>query len=170
MSSFSGNVAAGGIQQQQVGWSAAAAPQKYIWQSDSLSKPPERGGSTSVSLAHSHELLQASFSQLSADIDSIKAQYVLRNERAIGHFFLTHRSAASFLSRAFPELKQSFGDDVVFNLEALAEDDDDSATLYAIAVWRGQAERADAALEDFDGRWWLNQTPQPRITFTYELA
>lgn len=32
------------------------------------------------------------------------------------------------------------------------------------------AERADAALEDFDERWWLNQPLQPGIMFTYELA
>jgi hypothetical protein len=165
---FPGNMATAGIQQQQVGGSDAASPQRYRWP-DSFRKPPTREGNMSVILAHSNDLLQAAFAQLSADMESIKAEYVLRNEPAIAHFFSTHRAAAPFLSRALPELKQSFGDDVVLNLEALT-DDDDSTTLYAIAVWRGSAERADAALEDFDGRWWLNQTPQSGVTFTYELA
>jgi len=159
---FPGNMATGGIRQQQVGGSESAPPQSYYWSSESFRKPPAREGNMSAFLAHSHDLWHASLGQLSADMDSIKAEYVLRNEPAIAHFFSTHRTAAPFLSRALPELKKSFGYDVVFNLEALTEDND-SSTLYAIAIWRGPADRADAALEDFDERWWLNRTPTPEL-------
>ena len=47
---------------------------------------------------------------------------------------------------------------------------DVNTSLYAIVVWRGLAEGAESALEDFDERWWLNQSAQPGLTFTYELA
>lgn len=168
-SPFPGNMAAGALQQQQIGGSEFAPLQgSFLW-AEPFKKPPARDGNLSVILSHSHDLGRASVTQLSADIESIKAEYVLRNEPAIADFFSTHRTACPFLSRALPELKQSFGDNVVFNLEALTEDNDLS-TLYAIAIWRGPAEQADAALEDFDERWWLNQVPHPGITFTYELA
>ena len=73
------------------------------------------------------------------------------------------------LANALAELKCSFGEDVVFTLEAVG-DDDESTSLYAIVVWRGAAEGAESALEDFDERWWLNQPAQPGLMFTFELA
>jgi len=167
-SPFAGNTAAGAAQQQS-GGSESASRQDYLSWPVSFRKPPQREGVATQYLAHSRALWQASISQFSAEMESIKAEYVLRNEPAIAYFFSTHRTAATFLSSADGELKKSFGDDVVLSLEALAEENE-SSTLYAIAVWRGSAERAEAALEDFDERWWLNQPLHPGITFTYELA
>lgn len=167
-SPYPGNMATGGMP-QQIGGSESPYDQSYFLLPRSFRKPPKREGDGSQFLAHSRELFHASLKQLSAEMDSIKAEYVLRNEPAIAVFFSTHRTAAHFLLIAAGELKKSFGDEVVFNLEALAEDNN-SSTLYAIAVWRGPAGRADEALEDFDERWWFNQPPHPGITFTYELA
>jgi hypothetical protein len=161
-------MATGGMQ-QQIGGSESPSDQSYSLWPRSFRKPAKREGDGSQFLAHSRELFHASLRQFSAEMDSIKAEYVLRNESPIAAFFSAHRTAAHFLLMAVAQLKKSFGDDVVFNLEALVEDNG-SSTLYAIAVWRGSAERADAALEDFDERWWLNQPVQPGITFTYELA
>ena len=47
---------------------------------------------------------------------------------------------------------KSFGPDVTFNLEAVSEDDD-SSSLYAIALWKG-----------------AEKVHQPGLTFTYELT
>src|ERR1700722_15948949 len=166
---FPRNMATGGFQQQQIGASELAVPQGQSLWVGNLEKPLAREGNLSVILAHSHDLWRSSITNLSADISSIKAEYVLRNEPAIVDFFSTHRTVSPFLSRAFPELKRAFGENVVFNLEVLP-DYNDLSTLYAKAIWRGPAEEANAALEDFDQRWWLNQSPQSAVTFTYELS
>src|ERR1700733_13007705 len=150
---FPGNMATAGLQQQQIGGSEFASLQGHFLWTEPFKKQPVRKGNLSGILSHSHDVGRASATQLSADMVSIKAEYVLRNEAAIVNFFSIHRMAFPFLSKALPELKKSFGDNVVFNLEALTEDDDVS-TLYAIAIWRGPAEQADAALEDFDEHWW----------------
>ena len=98
----------------------------------------------------------------------LKSRYIFRNEETVELFLSTYPSAISILLRAAPEIDKSFGRDAIVNLEEVS-DDDDAATLYAIVIWRGSPESAEAALEDFDDRWWLNQTPQPGLTFTYEL-
>lgn len=165
---FPGNTAIGSVRQQAGGSESSLDQTRRFWLI-SHGAEPQREGDVSGYLAQSRRLFEASFRQLSADMTAIKAQFILRNEPAIATFFSTHRTAAPFLLRAIPELKRYFGDDVVLNLEALMEDND-STTLYAIAIWRGAAEQADEALDDFDERWWLNQTHQPDITFTYELA
>jgi hypothetical protein len=103
------------------------------------------------------------------DVSALKARYAFRNEAAIIHFCSTHAAATPLLADAAVELKRSFGQDAILTLECLAEDNE-PASLYAIVVWRGDAERAEAAIEDFDDRWWLNQDAQPGLTFTYELA
>ncbi len=107
--------------------------------------------------------------QLQADLSELKAEYIFRNENAIASFIASHRASAAILTRAIPQLKKFFGENVVFSLQAVS-DDDGSTSLYAIVVWRGPAEGAESALEDFDECWWLNQHPQSELTFTYELA
>jgi hypothetical protein len=166
---FPGNVAVGSIQGPEAGGSESASHQDYIWAAQTDRRPPRREDAVSEFLSHAYILWEAGSRRLAADMGEIKTAYILRNEDAISHFFSSHRTAAAVLSGALPELKKSFGDDVVFNLEALSEDDG-STSLYAIVVWRGPAECAETALEDFDERWWLNQTPHPGLTFTYELA
>jgi hypothetical protein len=153
----------------QAGGSESTCYSGYIGGAQPWRKPPQREGGASESLAHTHVFWEQSYNQIAADIDELKAGYIFRNAAAIVDFVSRHRTVAHVLSNALPQLKQSFGEDVVFNLEVIREDDD-SSSVYAIVVWRGPAEGAEAALEDFDERWWLNQAPQPGLTFTYELA
>ncbi len=103
------------------------------------------------------------------DFSALKTHYVFRNESNIKRYVLRYPTSMAVLSGAVPELTRSFGTDVVTNLDAIIEDDD-SISLYAIVVWRGSAEDAEIALEDFDERWWLTQPSRSGLTFTYELA
>jgi hypothetical protein len=152
-----------------VGGSESAGHQGCLWAARPYRKPSQREGISSGSLAFTRVLWEAGNRQLEAEIGELKTKYVFRNESAVTQSILSRRTAAGVLLNALPELKKCFGEDVVFNLEAVS-DDDESTSLYAIVVWRGLAEGAESALEDFDERWWLNQSAQPGLTFTYELA
>ena len=152
-----------------VGGSESAGYQECLWAARPYRKPPQREGISAEFLAFTRVLWETGNRQLEAEIGELKTKYVFRNESAVTQSILSHRATAGVLLNAHPELKRCFGEDVVFNLEAVS-DDDESTSLYAIVVWRGLAEGAESALEDFDERWWLNQSAQPRLTFTYELA
>jgi hypothetical protein len=132
-------------------------------------KPPRSEGVTAGFLASTRALWETGNKRLEAEIDELKTKYVFRNEDAITQHIARHRATPAVLLNALPALRKHFGEDVVFNLEAVREDHD-STSLYAIVVWRGLTEGAEAALEDFDEHWWLNQPSQPGLTFTYELA
>jgi hypothetical protein len=152
-----------------VGGSESSWHRECLWAAQPYRKPPQREGLATEFLASARVLWETSNKQLEADIGGLKTKYIFRNESAITQFILGHRTVTAALFNALPVLKNSFGEDMVFYLEAVS-DDDESTSLYAIVVWRGLAEGAESALEDFDERWWLNQSAQPGLTFTYELA
>jgi hypothetical protein len=152
-----------------MGGSESSGYQQCLWAARPYRKPPQREGIAAETLASTRVLWETGNRQLEAEIAELKTKYVFRNESAISQFVFGHRAAAGVLLNALPELIECFGEDVVFNLEAVS-DDDESTSLYAIVVWRGLAEGAESALEDFDERWWLNRSAQPGLTFTYELA
>ena len=167
---FPGNRARGITQAApHTGASDSAWHQEYIWTTQPFRKPAQSEGVVSEFLAQAHILWEESYKQLTAALEHLRTEYVFRNEDTITDFLFGHRTAATVLSNAVPELKKSFGQDVVLSLEAVSEEDG-STSLYAIVIWRGLPEPADFALEEFDERWWLNQVPQPGLTFTYELA
>ena len=143
--------------------------QTYIGSIHLPRKPPHREGLDSSYLAYTEALWRESRKKLMEDVSALKARYAFRNEAAIIDFCSTHAAATPFLADAAVELKRSFGQDAILALECLGEDNE-PASLYAIVIWRGDAERAEACIEDFDDRWWLNQDAQPGLTFTYELA
>ena len=116
-------------------------------------------------IALTHALWQDRRKKLMDEVDALKASYAFRNEHVITRFCWTHISAIPFLSNAAVELKQSFGEDAVLNLEGVVEEDD-SVSLYAIVVWRGDVQSAEAAIDDFDERWWFSQRAQTR-TYVY---
>ena len=171
---FPGNMAIGLIENPssatQLGGSESAwRLSDFGWATQPNGDQPHREGVGSESLAYAQVFFQASLKRLETDTAKLKKEYVFRNEDAITHFISIHRTVAAVLSCALPELKKSFGEDAVFSLEAVPEDDD-STSLYAVVIWRGSAQDAESALEDFDERWWLNQPYQSGLTFTYELA
>ena len=112
-----------------------------LWAARPYSKAPQREGIAAEFLASTRVLWETGDRQLEAEIGKLKTKYVFRNESAITQFVLGHRTVAAVLLNAVPELKQCFGEDVVFNLEAVS-DDDESTSLYAIVVWRGLTEGA----------------------------
>ncbi len=169
---FPGNMAVGPVSNapaSQSGGSESEWYRDYLLTAQPERKRPRREGIATEFLASSRVFWETGNQQLEADIEALKMMYVFRNERAVEDFISSHRTAAGVLSSALTELKKSFGEGVVFTLEAIS-DEDESTSLYAIAVWRGLAEGAERALEDFDERWWLDQPTQPGLTFTYELA
>jgi len=103
------------------------------------------------------------------DLQLLRSHYVFRNEPCIKRFLLGHRIVVPTLLAATSQLRESFGEDIIPTLEATVEDDE-SISLYGIVIWRGSAAAAELALEDFDQRWWRNQTSHPGLTFTCELA
>ncbi len=134
-----------------------------------LRKPPQREGYFPLSLAANELVFQANRKQPEANCGALKASYVFRNEGLVSQFLFEHYALSPILLAAVPELKQSFGEDVLLYLEVLCEEGE-PASLYAIAMWRGSPEQAEMNLYDFDERWWLNQRPQRGLTFTYELS
>jgi hypothetical protein len=152
-----------------IGGSESSGLQAYLWVAHPNRKPPQREGVTSRFLASTRSFWETRSRQDEKDISELKTKYVFRNERVIAQFVVSHRTIVPVLLNAMPQLKTYFGDDVVFSLEAV-RDEDESTSLYAIAVWRGAAMEAEAALAGFDEHWWLYQPPQPRLTFTYELV
>jgi hypothetical protein len=152
-----------------VGGSESTGHQEFLRAARPYRNLSQRDGKADEFLALARVLWETGNRQLEAEISELKTKYVFRNESAIVQFILGHRAAAAALLNALPALKESFGEDVVFNLEAVS-DDDESTSLYAIVVWRGRTEGAESALEDFDERWWLNQSAQAGLIFTYELA
>jgi hypothetical protein len=169
---FPGNMAVGLVPNApipRVGGSEFAWHRECLWAAQPYRKPPQREGVGTEFLASARVLWETGNKQLEADIGELKTKYIFRNESAITQFILGHRATTGVLFNALPELKNSFGEDMVFHLEAV-RDEDESTSLYAIVAWRGLVEGAESALEDFDERWWLNQSAQPGLTFTYELA
>ena len=170
---FPGNIAVGSIgnpSATQLGGSESAwGLSDFGWATPPNRDRRHREGIGSESLAYAQVIFQASHKQLRADADQLTKKYIFRNGDAITHFFSMHRTAAAVVSCAWPELRRSFGEDAVFSLEAVAGDDD-STSLYVVVIWRGSAQDAESALENFDERWWLNQPYQSGLTFTYELA
>jgi hypothetical protein len=90
-------------------------------------------------------------------------------DSSVAKFLSSHRSLPHVLNEAVPHLKKFFGEDVVVNLE-VSDEEDGPQTLYAVVIWRGTVEAAEAALERFDDSWWLDNSMKTDLTFTYELA
>lgn len=151
------------------GGSEYAGHQEFPWAARPYQELPLRESIAAEFLATSRILSETRNRQLEAEMDKLKTQYVLRNESTTTQYILNHPAAGAILSNALSALTKFFGEDVVFNLEAV-RDDDESISLYAIVVWRGPADHAESALRAFDEQWWLNQPAQPGLTFTYELA
>lgn len=169
---FPSNMASAAPEQDlmlQAGGSESNRFMVYAVQGESFRKPPQREGAVSEWLAFAEQVSQANKEQLEEGLATLRVPYLFRNETQITQFLLSHRGVPGVLMNAVGELSRSFGDDILLHLDVLA-DDGEPPSLYVIVMWRGPADDAEAHLEDFDERWWLNQPAQPGLTFTYELV
>jgi hypothetical protein len=103
-------------------------------------------------------------------LDDLKKLFVFRDEMAVTHFLSGHRTVPQLLMDAHTQLANFFGQDTVFALKVLT-DEDGSRELYVVAEWSGQARQAMSALDSFVDRWWIGQSGPiaGRVSVTYEL-
>jgi hypothetical protein len=136
-----------------------------------LRKPPQREGAIEFEIEKARALIRDSQRRTHEDIDNLKKSYVFPADNAVDIFLANHRALPPVLLAAASHLEDSFGPETIFNLE-VSTDDDDSQTLYAVAVWHDTVQTAVEALERFEENWWLDHmTPSTKdLAFTYELA
>lgn len=101
----------------------------------------------------------------------IRKHYVLPSSSSVLAFLVDHRTISDLLLEAVPSIRKHFGSDAVFHLRVPA-DESGSRTLYAVAVWSGEALDVRNALERFDDTWWIAHSRQASgyLVFTYELV
>ena|ERR1022692_2334118 len=145
-------------------WNRATVhfPQRY------LIVLPSQG---ELSITATQTLFRQITEGLNAEVKELKKRYVFTSNRNVQEFLQNHRSLPHILIDAEPHLKDCFGSDSVLNLEVLI-DEDGSRSLYAVVLWRGEAELAESALAKFDDSWWLDKSREASgfLTITYELV
>lgn len=133
-------------------------------------KAPQRQSAIIFEIAEARALFQQGQDRIARDIQELRASYVFADE-AVDQFLTDHRALPGILREAIQPLRTSFGTDRVFRLEVSIEEDD-SKTLYGIALWRDGVLEAAQALDHFTETWWLDHmtTHTADLAFTYELA
>lgn len=71
-------------------------------------------------------------------IQDLKSSYAFEGDEALRSFLNAHPTLPSVLREAVCPLKEAFGDATPFTLE-LSKEEDESAMLYAIALWHDSA-------------------------------
>lgn len=106
-----------------------------------------------------------------AMIAEIGKHYVMQPKSPVLDAFRSYRTIPQLLIEALPRLKESFGNDSVFNLKVLV-DESGSQTIYAVAMWAGSAKDVLIALNQFEDEWWISNSRHASgtLTFTYELV
>ena len=101
----------------------------------------------------------------------IKKSFVFRDDDLVAKFLRSHRTVPQLLQEARPQLVKFFGDDAVFGLKVLTEEDG-SSELYIVAEWSGPAREALNALDRFIDGWWIEQAGPAgsRVNVTYQLT
>src|SRR5271163_1797130 len=87
-------------------------------------------------------------------LDRLKHLFIFTNAEAVENFLRSYRALAPILIDAEPFFREAFNKTPlaldVMNEEGAAR------TIYALALWRGEREKARAALRTFDEKWWLD--------------
>lgn len=101
----------------------------------------------------------------------IKKSFVFRDDDVVAEFLRSHRTVPQLLQEARSQLVKFFGQDAVFGLKVLTEEDG-SRELYIVAEWSGPAREAMNALDRFIDGWWIEQSgpAASRVNVTYELT
>jgi hypothetical protein len=132
-------------------------------------KTPKTEGSL-FDISKSRAFFQNNQVALDQDLTNLRKSYGFPADDSVATFLANRRAISSVLLSAVPHLKEYFGADSIVNLE-VSTDDDDSQTLYAVAVWHKTVPTAAHALANFSENWWLDHmTPSTAdLAFTYEI-
>jgi hypothetical protein len=97
--------------------------------------------------------------------------YVFDDETKVRSFLEDHPSTTHLLLEAVPFLRNSFGDDVILQLQ-IPQDEDAPPTIYTVALWEGTLDEARIALKKFDDTWWtaISHRALGRIVIDYQLV
>ena len=133
-------------------------------------KPVQAEGSV-VSLVQNDIFYQQAKQALERDFGELKKQYTFFSENQVRTFLVNHRGIQTALREASPHLLSAFGTNTIFNLQ-VSIDEDNSRTLYAVAIWQADAQSAAEAFERFVENWWLSRMNATTIdlAFAYKLA
>jgi hypothetical protein len=103
-------------------------------------------------------------------VDEIRKSYVLPKDSSVTEFLDAHRTIPALLIRAVPHLREYFGN-TVFALRATS-DEYGWQSLYADAIWPGDAHDAVVAIDQFEDAWWIANSHEGlgNLTFTYRLV
>ena len=120
--------------------------------------------------------LIASFSNdadapLDDQISNLQREYGFPDSEVVKDFLVNHRAIRSVLQDAIPQLRETFGEDRIFNLE-VSKDEDGCETMYAVAICRGDVRCAAEALHNFVENWWLRRmnAATSDLAFIYKLV
>jgi hypothetical protein len=105
-----------------------------------------------------------------AFVNEIRKNYVLPKDSSVADFLDAHRTIPALLMQAVPHLREFFGT-TVFALRA-SSDEYGWQTLYADAMWPGDAHDAVVAIDRFEDAWWIanSDAASGSLTFTYRLV
>ena len=137
----------------------------------SIPKSPTGAESVSGSLVQAQLVYRHAQSVLDNEIGELKKHYTFYAETLITEFLIGHRGIRYLLRDALPKLKEFFGEDRIFALE-ISIDEDDSRTLYALAIWQEDARSASGAFGQFVDHWWLDKMSPATadLAFAYKLV
>jgi len=118
--------------------------------------------------------LEAQMQQFERDhqaaIADVRKFYVLPTDLPVLDFLNDHRALPQLLIDAAPQLKRYFAD-TIFALRA-ESDEYGWQSLYADALWTGDARDAVTRLDQFEDEWWIPNCLPARgaLAFTYRLV
>lgn len=103
-------------------------------------------------------------------IAEVRNLYVLPSDSSALDFLNDHPALPQLLIDASPQLKKYFGD-TVFALR-VSSDEDGWETLFADALWSGDAREALLLLDRFEDEWGIPnwQPARGSLIFTYRLV
>lgn len=108
---------------------------------------------------------------LDDQISNLRRQYGFPDGQIVVDFLVAHPAVRGVLSDAVPQLRTTFGQANIFNLE-ISKDEDGSETLYAVAIWQAHVGGAAEALNNFLENWWLQRmnAATSDLAFVYKLV
>lgn len=103
-------------------------------------------------------------------VNEVRKSFVFREDSAITLFLSSHRTIPHLLIESLPHLTEFFGNNTVFALKILTEEDG-AREMYAVVMWPHPAREAMKALDGFMENWWIERSGAGSglLHFTYEL-